>query len=1090
MKNLKKILIALAVVALLVSSLALIVGADEYTGELKKLYDYYNKVDSTATAENQATALAEAYKYLAGNPVDPESTHDVKVNDGETTTTVTYTYDQVVEMMNTKSVEIGELLYTAVTTAADASAKLNAVSALYNHIAACPAEGATGYAELVAKADVKNVEIVTEQYTIATTKTEIADKKSAAVTICGHIAKYPIDATANADLIANIKAYALGVAEQIYADWTTIPATHAEAGANADGKCSYCGGDMDSVDSAHYFARYNGIYTAKYYLASVSFLVNGKAAAGLNAAESKVTSDILAGCVTMDSEMIDRQIALDSQAAFDDYDLGKPYLTYDCESSLMTSYNANTECYSHAAVDVYGNKYQNFHYGSPAVHCYCEPSPGNKNAYQLGMVIEWDQLFNDTFTGTEFVCRHPSVSMTTAFTISGKDGVLTVNNNKAPNSKVDVESVSATGVVVPNVWAHFTLTYDHETRLGKLYINYEYVCDIEYSDVATFQFVGFRMGKSVTNQEHGYDNWSAMNGSTYRIWDKFEKMSETEKFTYYVNYMVNEDNPSLSRNSAYNRAKLLYATIKGNPSYSSTCADALAAYDACNYDADIKKPAMAENLGILTGMVDELLAMPVTSNNTAAVNTAITEINEFVSVNGELINKGDTSEGGYQSLMMQVNTVKANLVKIENIIAFVNALKKFDRATTYTSMSKYAETAKAIYAIAGYDVADNVAFIENDPVVVSFEEKYNNGDLKSTDEGYISPDSDEYVTIFEYYEMAAEKVAVRYLYENAKRIISCMNFVTSMEGYEATVEFWTKNADYISSYVNIAREIVVSGSYDATVAGLDEAIATFRALDVCFYELLQQQHIEVIAAQLAKYVETEVYIDKVGVCAVVEQYLAENDIAVYNTNMTPEVAAAVADEVATLEELIIVYGVYKDELTAQEADYEAVLAQNTQYFINTVNYMTTVLTYAELKPMFDKATGYYYSIDVNSEEAAAAADKYIAYREQLETLEINGAIFVGYVEGLYAAEMLTGVEREDAIYAALVNCIAYVDLVDEGVEGVAAAMADYEEALAAYNAELDVVNSDITESAKITCAVRTGTISNVVLAIVSKIFED
>ena len=53
MKNLKKILIALAVVALLVSSLALIVGADEYTGELKKLYDYYNKVDSTATAENQ-----------------------------------------------------------------------------------------------------------------------------------------------------------------------------------------------------------------------------------------------------------------------------------------------------------------------------------------------------------------------------------------------------------------------------------------------------------------------------------------------------------------------------------------------------------------------------------------------------------------------------------------------------------------------------------------------------------------------------------------------------------------------------------------------------------------------------------------------------------------------------------------------------------------------------------------------------------------------------------------------------------------------------------------------------------------------------
>ena len=317
-----------------------------------------------------------------------------------------------------------------------------------------------------------------------------------------------------------------------------------------------------------------------------------------------------------------------------------------------------------------------------------------------------------------------------------------------------------------------------------------------------------------------------------------------------------------------------------------------------------------------------------------------------------------------------------------------------------------------------------------------------------------------------------------------------MNFVTSMEGYQATTEFWTANADYISSYVNIARDIVISGNYDATFEGVDEAIATFRTLDVCFYELLQQQHIAVLEAELAKYLATEVYIDKVGVCAVVEQYLAENDIAVYNTNMTAEVAAAVADEIAKLEDLIIVYGVYNDELVSQAADYEAVLAQNTQYFINTINHMTTVLTYAELKPLFDKATGYYYSIDANGEEAAAAAEKYIAYREQLEAYETNGKIFIGLVNGLYEANFLEGVEREDAIYAILVDCVSYVDLIDEGVKGVASAMAAYEEALADYNAELAIVNNDISEAAQITCAVRTGSISNIVLAIVSKIFEN
>ena len=144
MKNLKKILIALAVVALLVSSLPLIVGADEYTGELKKLYDYYSKVDSTATANDQASKLADAYRYMLGNPIDPDSTYDVSVPDGDNTVTVTYTYAQVVEMMNTKSVAVGELLYTAVTSAADADARLNAVKALFDHIATCPAEGATG----------------------------------------------------------------------------------------------------------------------------------------------------------------------------------------------------------------------------------------------------------------------------------------------------------------------------------------------------------------------------------------------------------------------------------------------------------------------------------------------------------------------------------------------------------------------------------------------------------------------------------------------------------------------------------------------------------------------------------------------------------------------------------------------------------------------------------------------------------------------------------------------------------------------------------------------------------------------------------
>ena len=1057
MKNLKKILIALAVIALVVSSLVLIVSAEgEYTGDIKKLYDNYQKVVNAPSTAGKATTLAEAYTYLSAYPVDPSATHQVVVGSGDSAETITVTYAEIVAQMNASSVEVGEMLYSEAEAANTADKRLTAVQALLDHIAACtPTETTTGHAELVAKANVQNALVVAEQFELAKAEATTAAKQTAFVAVVNYMNKYPLDATANADLIASIDAELLAFAEQLYTEWSAI-----------------------TEDAANYHARYNGIYSAKYYIASIGYLVGGAVAPTASANAKAVTNSILSGCAIMDGEKVAKQLALDAEASFDEYEFGKPFMTYDCESSMLNANNATADCYASAAVDIFGNKYHNFHYGEKASHLYSEPQIGNKNAYQLGMVIEWDQMFDDGFTGTEFVCRHPSVAMTTAFTINKTAEGIAITNILSVATGNKVEKVTRTGVIATNVWEHFTLTYDHETRTGKLYVNYDYICDIEYSDTPTFQFVGFRMGRSVENQNHGYDNFSAMNGSQYRIWDKFEKMSETEKFDYYVNYMVNEENPSLSRNAAYNKAKILYLTIKDK--YADKCADSLAAYKACNYNEDIKKPAMAENLVLLSGMVDELLAKPVTSETTAAVNEAIVAINNFVSVNGELINKGDTSEGGYQSLMMAVNNVKADLIKIENVTAFVAALAKFDRATTIASMTKYAEVAQAVYAIAEYNIPENVDFVKNDPVVLSFEATINGEEIKPGDEAYI--------TLFEYYETVAEKVALRSLYENAKRIISCMNFITSMEGYEATIEFWTANADYISGYVNIARAVIISGNYDTTVEGLDEAIATFNTLDVCFYELLQQEHIAVLEEQLAKYVATEIYIDKVGVCAVVEEYLAENDIAIYNTTMTPAVAEAVADEIVKLEELVIKYGVYADELAAQEEDYKAVLAQNTQYFINTVNHMTTVLTYAELKPMFDKATGYYYSIDVNSEEAAAAADKYIAYREQIEAWETNGAIFIGFVDGLAVAEVLEGVEREDAIYEILVNCTAYIDLIDASVKGVGNAVAEYEEALAAYNAELDIVNGDINESAKITCAVRTGSISTIVLAIVSKIF--
>lgn len=1112
MKNLKKILIALAVVALLVSSLALIVGAEgEYT-ELKKLYTKYAAVNTTESAEDQAKDLSEAYAMLQKETFDPEEEYvatitpdDKDTPDVDESVKATYKLADIVAMMDASSVRIGELLYTAIAEAKTLDERVAGIALLLDHVRACPAtEGTAGYADLLAKTSAKEVEILTERFA-AVKEQELGVAQKSVVAIYNHIAKYEFDKVANAQLISEIDAYAADIATQLYNNWSSIPADHVDA--NADAKCDFCPADISAhVDensdekcdnckleinetdgealdycksttptvSDHYHARYNGIYAAKYYIASVGMFVNGSVSSGA----PQVASDIVKACRQMDGEKRDRQNALDAEASFDDYDYGEPYDKVDCENDVFKAYNPSAVSYSEVTTDIFGNKYQRIIKGNDGTHVYVEPEPGKGDAFKLGMVIEFDMLVEDNFKSSTFGWREPSVAMKDFVSIvsSNRDGVITVSNIVPAGS--EVETAKVTGAIVPNVWARITITYNDDTRTGKLYINYEYICDLQYSE--SNKFNGLRMGCDGGTPDNtiGYDNYSVMNGSQYRIWNRFAGKSDAELFNFYVEQMLNEDNASLKRNSAYKKAKLLYAAVKDD----SNCKAAVDAYVACDYDTVIKKPAMAENLVLLNELVDKLFEQIDDDRyDTVKINERITKINEFVSKNGELINKGDTSEGGYQSLMMKVNSVKVDLVKIENVKAFVEALKKFNRATTFASMSKYAATAEAIYVLAAFNVPENADFVKDAPVVGEFE-KLINGALKPEEEGY--------VTLFEYYENVAQKLALRELYENAKRIISCMDFVTSMDGYEATAEFWGKNADYISGYVSIARDILVSGNYDTTVDGIDEAIATFRTLDVFFYKLLQQQHIAVLQEQLNKYVATETYINKVGVCALVREYLGENDIAVYNTNMTPEVAASVADEIAKLNELIVIYNVYNDELALQENDYKAVLAQNTQYFINTVNNMTAVLNYAELKPLFDKATGYYYNIDSDGEEASAAAEKYIAYREQLKALETNGAIFIGYVEGLADAEALSGVEREDAIYAVLVNCMAYVDLVDEGVEGVADAMADYKAALDAYNAELNIVNADIGESAKITAAVRTRSISNIVLAIVSKIFED
>ncbi len=1209
MKNLKKFLIALAVVALLVSLVAVVVSAVTYTGsltELDALYEAYvaeTKLSKTTLAK-QTAKLAKVYDYVAKSPVDPD---EQPAEGGRT-------YAEIMALVDAAAVSIGNGYIESADSATGAVAITEIVS-LYDHLGRCvPVDKDTeGYAELLVEAENANVRailkfaegiksmedktkllssVVTladhiEAYPpsaeavnadavesafaeanafavceyLATTETNVNGASIIAIVniIFDHVAEYPLDESIDGvaefpanieranmkgiqlyhqsakdlapkaamdvyltittqleehpvvstdnteykDILTDVSRGAADAARARYEQVISTPADHVDA--NDDKVCDadVCAADMSDESKlvgnfTHVIGRYNGIRVIQNYLKTVDV-----SAEQIPNGSSSIKQLVNAYVTETANEMEERRKNLDSQADFDEYDLTEYHIVKDYNGDsdndvdkLFQAYNTTANCYTERGVDLYGNGYQKLLYGGVASHLYLEPNFGMN--FQNGLVIEFDIIVNDSFYIQKFETREPSTGTSKMYKIfelrsSGRDGVITLTNT---TSRGLVKNVSAKGIVVPNVWSRFTMTYNNETRLGKLYVNYEYVMDIEYSEGWDFQ--AFRIGDSTTDQEVGYDNFNIFNGTAYRDFNKFEIMSDREKFEFYVDFMLEPTNNNLSRNSAYQKAKALAENYPADDPY-------VIKFTSCDYDNDIKKPAMAENISILAGMVDELRQMTITSETVNAVNMAIADIDSFVKLNSELINKGDTSVGGYQDQMAIMNEVRANLLLSENVVAFTNAVSKFQRATSYVAMAKHAASAKAIFDLAGYADPDNVAFVSDDPAIVNFESALNGIEKPAAD---ADPEDEKVqaaieawnnrVTLFQYYESFAAIMAERSDYENSKRILNCVDLITSLDGYEDTYEFWSANEEYIANYAGIIRTILNNGNYDPEVEGLDEALAKYDVINVYFYEHLQKQHIAAITEQLAKYTASNSYIIKEGVVNYVTQYIEENDLAYYvdtegneyyNTAITDAVADAIKDEIEQLKSVMVTYDVYREELAIQKDDYSIILEENTTYFINTVAYMGTVITYAELKPLFETATTYYHSMDVESAEASAAVDKYNDYRIMLNSLEANGAIFVGYAAKLAEAEELEGVEKQDAIFAALVNCMTYVELTDIGVEGVAEAYEAYEEALAAYNAEYADVVEDVSESSKVVCAVRSDYMATTVLAILGKIFE-
>ena len=541
-----------------------------------------------------------------------------------------------------------------------------------------------------------------------------------------------------------------------------------------------------------------------------------------------------------------------------------------------------------------------------------------------------------------------------------------------------------------------------------------------------------------------------------------DNLTENEtSFIANVELLLNKTASAIARLDAYNAAMALKNSV------GSACSEYKARLEA--YDiTEIEALAVAEHFEQLKLLANKIDLDSMSSSRAASQKENIDAVNAYMETYKAYI---DQTTDEVLAIKNLVSAASAKVIWFEGLAEYVDAIKKFHRATSLTSMTKYLEVINSYYETLNLAADENRELAEKDPATIELISAVLSGDPKVT---VLLPQ----VTLDGYYKVYIPACTYEQLrYENSAKIIDCISFVdklitnkdelTEDAYYQALLAKVDTDFDIVEPYITTVRKIVVSRIYDSLMPGMKEALAIFEVLNSPVYETLQIAHLEVIKSQLDKYNLATSYIEKLGICTYLENYILTNDV---DTDR-----ALCAQYVHLLE-------VYKAELESYKSDYDAILAANTQSFIGIVEKMGAYVTYSELKPLYDEAINkYYYNMNINSDEVKAASEKFNEYEAMLKEWEYNGAMLISYVENLNSAR------RRSQTFRALTNCKAYIDLVDVGVKGVAAAVADYNEALAEYQEWITPVNSEISQSTDVVCSLRSNSVASTILAVVKAI---
>ena len=655
-----------------------------------------------------------------------------------------------------------------------------------------------------------------------------------------------------------------------------------------------------------------------------------------------------------------------------------------------------------------------------------------------GIVVEMDIMSTDfNFVGLKFTAREYATNG------AGRYNIYFNQMNIANNSLG-----AFTDVMTPGEWTHVVWCYTPDDGTGvpayTLYIDYEWI-GAWYSCKAANPYILYklRITPGFCGGNVSFDNIQIYQGTGPRDVDALQGISDDDAFRYYVNAMYDTTYSYTNRIYAMNKADLLLSKVAGN----LALADDIQRFNSFNPETEVLVYAREDVYNELCARIETLsLFTPVTSVNISDKTKNLTIIEKYFKDNAAFI---IPTEQRIVEIRTEMNKLSRDIKNVNNVSELIYAFQRFDRATTYKSMvTHYADIVKC-YEKCELEDGDNYIRVKEDPLVSRFETTHN-------------------CTLMEFYASTVGKMQDRLFTENSMKIVDCVNFITSLDGYEDTELFWSENSEEINIYIVVIRKVLESELYDENYDGLEEAMNKFNVINPYFYAILQSEHANVIRAQLDKYLLTDSYIEKLGYCAFVEKYINENDIQEEHGDIAP---------------LLEKYYVYKAELEAQREQYNDVIEQNPVYFINLVNQLDAYVKYSEFKPVYAEALSYYHAMNTDTAEAQDAIDRFLQYQFVVEDIEASSAMLIGY------ANQLKKTTKIRDIYPILVKCSAIIDRVEPSISGVENALKIYNEKLTVYNEATGAVNTVVDETANLTYSVRSYAIHESILDAIKNILK-